>query len=117
MALGDALGIDTQVLAGIINSSTGRCWSSDTYNPWPGVIETAPSSRGYTGGFGADLASGVMDAGGSAQVASGREAAAELAASWLRPADVVLVKASRGLALEHVAEHLLAHATGSSGER
>ena len=55
MALGDALGIDTQVLAGIINSSTGRCWSSDTYNPWPGVIETAPSSRGYTGGCGADL--------------------------------------------------------------
>ncbi|WP_409273092.1 3-hydroxyisobutyrate dehydrogenase [Pseudomonas sp. KCJK9111] len=55
MALGHALGIDTQVLAGIINSSTGRCWSSDTYNPWPGVIETAPSSRGYTGGFGAEL--------------------------------------------------------------
>lgn len=55
MALGDALGIDTQVLAGIINSSTGRCWSSDTYNPWPGIIETAPASRGYTGGFGADL--------------------------------------------------------------
>ncbi len=55
MALGDALGIDTGVLAGIINSSTGRCWSSDTYNPWPGVIETAPASRGYTGGFGAEL--------------------------------------------------------------
>ncbi|WP_339533295.1 3-hydroxyisobutyrate dehydrogenase [Pseudomonas mucidolens] len=55
MALGDALGIDTQVLAGIINSSTGRCWSSDTYNPWPGVIDTAPASRGYTGGFGAEL--------------------------------------------------------------
>ena len=55
MALGAALGIDSEVLAGVINSSTGRCWSSDTYNPWPGVIETAPSSRGYTGGFGADL--------------------------------------------------------------
>jgi 3-hydroxyisobutyrate dehydrogenase len=55
MALGDALGIDTQVLAGIINTSTGRCWSSDTCNPWPGVIETAPASRGYTGGFGAEL--------------------------------------------------------------
>ncbi|MFS0828869.1 3-hydroxyisobutyrate dehydrogenase [Pseudomonas phoenicis] len=55
MALGDALGIDTQVLAGIINSSTGRCWSSDTYNPWPGVIDTAPAARGYTGGFGAEL--------------------------------------------------------------
>jgi len=55
MALGDALGIDTQVLAGIINSSTGRCWSSDTYNPWPGIIDTAPAARGYTGGFGAEL--------------------------------------------------------------
>jgi 3-hydroxyisobutyrate dehydrogenase len=55
MALGDALGIDPKVLAGIMNTSTGRCWSADTYNPYPGVIETAPSSRGYTGGFGTDL--------------------------------------------------------------
>ena len=55
MALGSSLGIDTDVLAGVINSSTGRCWSSEIYNPWPGVVETAPASRGYTGGFGADL--------------------------------------------------------------
>lgn len=55
MALGNALGIDTKVLAGVINSSTGRCWSSDTYNPWPGIVETAPASRGYSGGFGARL--------------------------------------------------------------
>lgn len=55
MALGNALGIDTQVLAGVINTSTGRCWSSETYNPWPGIVETAPASRGYSGGFGADL--------------------------------------------------------------
>jgi 3-hydroxyisobutyrate dehydrogenase len=55
MTLGAALGIDPQVLAGIMNTSTGRCWSSDTYNPYPGVIDTAPSSRGYTGGFGIDL--------------------------------------------------------------
>jgi 3-hydroxyisobutyrate dehydrogenase len=55
MALGNALGIDTQVLAGIINTSTGRCWSSEAYNPWPGIVETAPASRGYSGGFGAEL--------------------------------------------------------------
>jgi 3-hydroxyisobutyrate dehydrogenase len=55
MALGESLGIDPNVLGGIMNTSTGRCWSSDTYNPFPGVIETAPSSRGYTGGFGTDL--------------------------------------------------------------
>ncbi|RMR52987.1 3-hydroxyisobutyrate dehydrogenase [Pseudomonas syringae pv. actinidiae] len=55
MALGNALGIDIHVLAGIINTSTGRCWSSEAYNPWPGIVETAPASRGYSGGFGAEL--------------------------------------------------------------
>lgn len=55
MALGNALGIDSEVLAGVINTSTGRCWSSEVYNPWPGIVETAPAARGYTGGFGAEL--------------------------------------------------------------
>jgi len=55
MALGEKLGIDPKVLAGIVNTSTGRCWASDTCNPYPGVIETAPAARGYSGGFGAAL--------------------------------------------------------------
>ncbi len=55
MNLGVSLGIDPKVLAGIINTSSGRCWSSDTYNPYPGVMDNVPAARGYTGGFGADL--------------------------------------------------------------
>ena len=55
MNLGDALGIDATVLAKVINSSSGRCWSSEVYNPFPGVVDGAPASRGYTGGFGAAL--------------------------------------------------------------
>ncbi|MDP9088908.1 MAG: 3-hydroxyisobutyrate dehydrogenase [Pseudomonadota bacterium] len=55
MNLGTALGIDAKVLAGIINTSSGRCWSSDTYNPYPGVMDNVPAARGYTGGFGAEL--------------------------------------------------------------
>ncbi|MHB0777052.1 3-hydroxyisobutyrate dehydrogenase [Halomonas sp. WWR20] len=55
MSLGVALGMDADVLAGVINSSSGRCWSSDTYNPFPGVLENVPASRGYSGGFGTDL--------------------------------------------------------------
>lgn len=55
MLLGQAMGMDPKVLAGIMNTSTARCWSSDTYNPSPGVMEGVPSSRGYTGGFGVDL--------------------------------------------------------------
>jgi 3-hydroxyisobutyrate dehydrogenase len=55
MNLGVALGIDPRLLAGIINSSSGRCWSSDTYNPYPGVTDNVPAARGYTGGFATDL--------------------------------------------------------------
>ena len=55
MSLGVSLGMDPKILAGIINTSSGRCWSSDTYNPFPGVLENAPASHGYTGGFGTDL--------------------------------------------------------------
>ena len=47
--------MDPKVLAGIVNTSTGRCWSSDTYNPCPGVMEGVPSSRNYEGGFGTTL--------------------------------------------------------------
>lgn len=51
MHLGTKLGMDPHLLASILNNSTGRCWSSDTYNPYPGVIPTAPASREYKGGF------------------------------------------------------------------
>lgn len=51
MALGRRLGLDPKTLAGIINTSSGRCWSSDAYNPCPGVMEGVPSSKDYEGGF------------------------------------------------------------------
>ncbi|MCY1269186.1 3-hydroxyisobutyrate dehydrogenase [compost metagenome] len=51
MSLGVKLGMDAEVLAGIINTSSGRCWSSEVNNPLTG----APSQRGYSGGFGTDL--------------------------------------------------------------
>ncbi|CAM9997454.1 unnamed protein product [Discosporangium mesarthrocarpum] len=55
MSLGSRMGMDPKVLAGVINSSSGRSWSSDSYNPFPGVMEGVPSSRGYKGGFSAAL--------------------------------------------------------------
>jgi len=55
MTLAAKLGMDPKVFASIVNTSSGRCWSSDTYNPYPGVLENVPASRGYSGGFGADL--------------------------------------------------------------
>jgi len=55
MNLGVRLGLDPKLLAGILNSSSGRCWSSDTYNPVPGVLPSVPSSNDYKGGFGTAL--------------------------------------------------------------
>ena len=55
MTLAAKLGMDPKVFAAIVNTSSGRCWSSDTYNPYPGVLESVPASRSYSGGFGSDL--------------------------------------------------------------
>ncbi|XP_003705035.2 3-hydroxyisobutyrate dehydrogenase, mitochondrial isoform X1 [Megachile rotundata] len=55
--LGQKLGLDPKVLADIVNSSTGRCWSSELYNPVPGLLDNVPSSKNYEGGFGAALMS------------------------------------------------------------
>ncbi|CAL2047815.1 unnamed protein product [Caenorhabditis brenneri] len=55
MNLGMSMGLDAKALAGIINTSSGRCWSSDTYNPVPGVIPNIPCAKGYAGGFGTTL--------------------------------------------------------------
>lgn len=49
------LGLDPKLLSSILNTSSGRCWSSDTYNPCPGVLENVPSSNDYKGGFGTSL--------------------------------------------------------------
>jgi 3-hydroxyisobutyrate dehydrogenase len=38
-----------------MQKSSGRNWSLEVYNPWPGVMENVPSSRGYSGGFGSKL--------------------------------------------------------------
>lgn len=53
--LGIRLGLDAKLLSGIINTSTGRSWSSEVYNPVPGVLDNVPASNGYKGGFSTSL--------------------------------------------------------------
>lgn len=55
LALGVANGLDPKVLSDIIAKSSGRNWATELYNPWPGVMDHAPASKGYAGGFGVDL--------------------------------------------------------------
>ncbi|MBB6342149.1 L-serine 3-dehydrogenase (NAD+) [Pseudomonas fluvialis] len=51
LALGVANGLDAATLAEIMRQSSGGNWVLEKYNPWPGVMENAPASKGYSGGF------------------------------------------------------------------
>ncbi|KAF1867072.1 hypothetical protein Lal_00049500, partial [Lupinus albus] len=54
-ALGQSLGVSASTLTKIFNCFNACCWSSDAYNPVPGVMEGVPSSRDYNGGFACKL--------------------------------------------------------------
>ena len=55
IALGEAAGVDHQVLYDVISTSTGNCWAMNVNCPMPGMVDTAPANRGYTPGFTATL--------------------------------------------------------------
>ena len=55
LRLGIANGMDPKVLTDIISKSSGNNWALTSCNPCPGVMEQAPASNGYAGGFGVDL--------------------------------------------------------------
>ena len=76
LALGVANGLDPVVLSDIISKSSGRNWAFELYNPWPGVMDSAPAARGYAGGFGVDLM--LKDLGLAAEAAMGSRAVVPL---------------------------------------
>ncbi len=55
-ALAEKLGLEADRFFEIASKSSGQCWSLTSYSPIPGQVPTAPSNRGYEGGF----ATGMM---------------------------------------------------------
>jgi len=55
LEMGARNGLDPKVLSEIMLASSGRNWSLEVYNPYPGVMENAPASNGYKPGFMVDL--------------------------------------------------------------
>ena len=55
LKLGADNGLDPKVLSEIMLASSGRNWSLEVYNPYPGVMENAPASNDYQPGFMVDL--------------------------------------------------------------
>jgi len=69
LTLGVAHGLDPKALSQMMAVSTSRSWATEVCNPWPDVLEAAPSSHGYVGGFGNDLM--LKDLGLAAEAAMG----------------------------------------------
>lgn len=55
LSLGVRGGLDPSVLSEIMRRSSGGNWALEVYNPYPGVMDNAPASRDYEGGFLVDL--------------------------------------------------------------
>jgi 3-hydroxyisobutyrate dehydrogenase len=55
LEMGVRNGLDPKVLSEIMLASSGRNWSLEVYNPYPGVMENAPASNDYKPGFMVDL--------------------------------------------------------------
>ena len=55
LSLGVDNGLDPKALSEIMKQSSGGNWALNVYNPYPHVMDGAPASRGYQGGFLVDL--------------------------------------------------------------
>ncbi len=54
-ALADKLELDRQKLFDVVSTSSGSCWSVNTYCPAPGVGPASPADNDYKPGFAAEL--------------------------------------------------------------
>jgi len=55
LELAKRLGLDSRKFFEIASTSSGQCWALTSYAPEPGLVPTAPSNRGYEGGFASEL--------------------------------------------------------------
>lgn len=53
--LAKKLGLSNEALFDVASTSSGSCWSLNTYCPVPGPVPTSPANRNYAPGFAVDL--------------------------------------------------------------
>lgn len=53
--LAEKLGLDSQALFDVASTSSGQCWSLNTYCPVPGPVPASPANRDYKPGFATEL--------------------------------------------------------------
>jgi 3-hydroxyisobutyrate dehydrogenase len=65
------LGLDLHKFFSIASTSSGQCWALTSYSPDPGLVASAPSNRGYEGGFASELMLKDLRLAEQAAIASG----------------------------------------------
>ena len=76
--LADKLGLDRQKMFDVVSTSSGYCWSINTYCPAPGIGPESPADNDYKAGFAAALM--LKDLRLSQQAAASTDAATPLGA-------------------------------------
>ncbi|MEQ9471894.1 MAG: 3-hydroxyisobutyrate dehydrogenase [Roseitalea porphyridii] len=71
IALADSLGLDRQAFFDVVSTSSGQCWSVNTYCPMPGIGPVSPADNDYRPGFAAELMYKDLDLSQKAAEASG----------------------------------------------
>jgi 3-hydroxyisobutyrate dehydrogenase len=93
-ALADKLGLEAQALFDVVSTSSGSCWSVNSYCPVPGVGPQAPSDNGYRPGFAAELM--LKDLALAQQAAASVAAATPLGAAAEKLYEAFVADAGRG---------------------
>lgn len=75
-ALAERLGLSQAALFDVVSTSSGSCWSVNTYCPVPGIGPESPADTGYRPGFAAALM--LKDLGLAQQAATAADAATPL---------------------------------------
>jgi 3-hydroxyisobutyrate dehydrogenase len=93
-ALADKLGLDRQAMFDVVSTSSGSCWSVNTYCPAPGVGPKTPADNDYRPGFAAELM--LKDLTLSQQAAQAVDAATPLGAHAARLYETFVAEGGRG---------------------
>jgi 3-hydroxyisobutyrate dehydrogenase len=54
-ALADRIGLDAKAMFDVVSTSSGSCWSINSYCPVPGIGPQSPADNDYKPGFAASL--------------------------------------------------------------
>ena len=103
-ALAEKIGLSAQAAFDVISTSSGFCWSVNTYCPVPGIGPDSPADHDYRPGFAADLM--LKDLGLSQQAAEETGQATPMGAHAMQLYETFLKEGGTGKDFSGIIEYL-----------